>query len=166
MPMCPEPGIAQQMREAARIRLPERSFLRRDRDEAFLISNAPIFEPDIRDIPGFTADIRGKMLRLYPDESWIVRVEAQYPEPPDHLCASLARFRYEKANADNMLIFTRCIKLLDAGEAAPDEEWISCGRALRRHAAVALRGGCGGGLYAAAILIHQYNTLYKGEEHA
>lgn len=165
MPMRPEPGIAQQLREAARTRLPERAFLRRDRGDAFLISNAPIFEPDIRDIPGFTAFIRGRMLHLYPDESWIARVEAQYPEPPDHLCAGLARFRGERADADNMLIFTRCIKLLDAGEAASDEEWISCGRALRQQAAVALRGGCGGGLYAAAILIHQYNTLYKGEEH-
>jgi len=164
MPMQTEPGIPGMMRAAARACLPERAFLRRDRGDAFLITNAPAFNPDIREIPGFSLELQGSMLRLYPDESWIARTEAQYPEPPDRLCAGLARFRGERPAGGNMPLFIRCAKLLDAGKAASDEEWLSCGRALRQCAAVALRGGCGAGLYAAAILMYQFNTLYKGEK--
>lgn len=164
MPMRPESGIAQQMRAAVCACLPERAFLRRDRGDAFLISNAPAFNPDIREIPGFMLETQGRMLRIYPNENWVTRLESRFPEPPDHLCASLARFRNKKTDTGNMRIFIRCAKLLDAGEAASDEEWISCERILRQHAAVALRGGCGGGLYAAAILMNQFKTLYKGEK--
>ena len=164
MPMHPESGIAQQMRAAVRACLPERAFLRRDRGDAFLISNAPAFDPELRAIPGFSTEIQGTVLRICPDESWIAIAEAQYP-PPDHFCASLARFRDKETDTGNMLIFICCAKLLDAGKAAADEERISCERMLRRQAAIALRGGCGGGLYAAAILMHQFNTLYKGENH-
>ena len=153
--MWTECGPLRQMRAAARAALPPRAFLRRDRGEALFVTNAPALDPAPGEIPGFTAERRGALLHLLPDASWVARWERRFPEPPDDLCAGLARFRGAAPDHENLLLFARGAKLLDAG--AGSEEIIAYDRAVRQRAALALRGGCGGGLYAAAAICFQLN---------
>ena len=146
-------------RELLRAALPERAFLRRDRGDALFISNAPAFEPEIPDIPGFILERAGGLMRILPDESWLAAAEEK--APPDQLSASLIRFRGMEPGAEGLQLFARGMKLLDMGGAAPENEIDAYDRALRQRAALALRGGCGGGLYGASILNHQIRK--KGE---
>ena len=153
--MWTDAGPLRQMRASARAALPPRAFLRRDRGEMLFVTNAPAFDPALREIPGFIAERRGGLLFLLPDASWLRRWERRFPEPPDDLCAKLERFRGETPDQENLLLFARGAKLLDAG--ATPEDIAFYGRSLRQRAAVALRGGCGGGLYAAALIVFQLN---------
>ena len=63
--MWTDAGPLRQMRAAARAALPPRAFLRRDRGKALFVTNAPAFNPALREIPGFTAERRGGLLVLY-----------------------------------------------------------------------------------------------------
>ena len=144
-----------QLRAAARAALPPRAFLHRDRGEALFVTNAPAFDPALRDIPGFTAERRGTLMYLLPDAGWIARWERRDPEPPDDLCDKLLRFRGEAPDRENTLLIARGLKLLDGG--ATPEDIAAYDRILRQRAAVALRGGCGGGLYAMALIAFQLN---------
>ena len=151
--MWTDAGPLRQMRASARAALPARAFLRRDRGEMLFVTNAPAFDPALREVPGFIAEWRGGLLFLLPDAGWLRRWERRFPEPPDDLCAKLDRFRGEAPDRENLLLFARGAKLLDA-HATP-EDIAAYDRAVRQRAAVALRGGCGGGLYAAALLNHR-----------
>ena len=151
--MWTDAGPLRQMRARARAALPPRAFLRRDRGDALFVTNAPAFDPALREVPGFIAERRGGLLFLLPDASWLRRWERRFPEPPDDLCAKLERFRGEAIDRENLLLFARGAKLLDGG--AVSEDVAAYDRAVRQRAALALRGGRGGGLYAAALLNHQ-----------
>ena len=148
--MWTDAGPLRQLRASARAALPPRAFLRRDRGGALFVTNAPAFDPALREIPGFTAERRGTLLHLLPDANWIARWERRFPEPPNDLCAKLQRFRGMTPDRENLLLFVQGAKLLDAN--ATPEEFAAYDRRLRQCAATALRGGCGGGLYAAALI--------------
>ncbi|MBQ8506253.1 MAG: hypothetical protein IJ466_02320 [Clostridia bacterium] len=143
------------MRDLLRAALPERAFLRRDRGDALFITNLP----PLQAIPGFTLEARGGMTCILPEKCWMEELEARHPEAPDSLCGSLARFRGEAPGDDALRLFARGLKLLDM-ENAPSNEIEAFDRALRQHAAIALRGGGCGGLYALAILNYE---ISKGE---
>lgn len=151
-------------RSILRAALPERAFLRRDRGDALMVTNAPVFDPAICEIPGFTLQKQGSLMRIFPDEGWVSRWEDAYPAPPDDFCSTLLRFRGQKTNAENLVLFTHGLKLADAGDALSEAELTAFERALRQRAALALRGGCPGGIYASAVLLNRINHLYKGEK--
>jgi len=159
--MCINPGLLQQMRDALNASLPEKAFLRRDRGDALFISNAPTFDPGMREIPGFTIEVREKLMHILPDAGWLARLEAA--EPQDQLSRSLLRFRGQAPDHDNLRLFAQGLKLLDFPGSAPEAEIEAYDRALRQRAALALRGGCGGGLYAAALVNAQVQFI-KGEK--
>jgi len=159
-----EPSPMQAMREAVQPHLPTKAFLKRDRGEYLLVTNAPVFDPNLNLIPGFILERQGSILRILPDESWLLQLEGQFPEPPDHFCKSFLRFRGQHPDRNNLLIFARGAKLLDPGSTPLPAEISAYDRALRQRCAEALRGGAsGGGLYASALMLAQINTLYKGE---
>jgi len=164
--MCAEPSPMQTIREAIRPHLPPKAFLKRDRGEGLLTTNALVFNPNLDSIPGFILERQGSLLRILPDESWIVKLEQQFPEPPDFFGKTLLRFRGELPNRQNLLLCIQGLKLLDADYEPTPAEMSAYDRALRQRCAEALRGGaCAGGLYAAALILAQINTLYKGEQH-
>lgn len=144
------PSPLERLRTELRPLLPERAFLKRDRGDALLITNAPVFGCTPERLPGCIVENRGMLLCILPDAQWIAEYEAAIPEPPDHLSHSLLRFRGVEADIDNLHLFARIAKLLDAQPSPGEIE--ACDRALRNRAALALRGGCGGGLYACACV--------------
>ena len=157
-------SLPAQMRAILRAALPQRAFIRRDRGDAFLASNAPAFETELKQIPGFLLQQQDSILHISPDESWIAILERRNPEPPDRFCETLLRFKGRAPDRENMLLFIHGLKLLDAASAASEAEIEAYERSLRQRSALALRGECGGALYAAAIILNQINTKYKGEE--
>lgn len=155
--MGTEANLLQAMRARARAALPERAFLRRDRGDCLLVTNAPVFDSAFAGVPGFICFRRGTLACLLPDESWIERCERA--RPTDFLSETLLRFRGQRPDAEGLRLFAAGAKLLDGGAAA---ELAAYDQKLRQRAACALRGGCnGGGLYASALLNAQ---LRKGEK--
>ena len=148
--MWNESSPLERLRGELRPLLPERAFLKRDRGDALLISNAPAFGCTPERLPGCIVENRGMLLCILPDAQWIAEYEAAIPEPPDHLSRTLLRFRGVEADLDNLRLFAWCAKLMDAQPSPGEIE--ACDRALRNRAALALRGGCGGGLYACACV--------------
>ena len=148
--MWNRPAPLEQMRAELRPLLPEGAFLKRDRGDALLITNAPAlgFAPEY--LPGCILERRGPLVCILPDARWVADFEAAIPEPPDHLSRTLMRFRGVEADLDNLRLFARIAKLMDAQPSPGEIE--ACDRALRKRAALALRGGCGGGLYACACV--------------
>ena len=130
--------------------LPERAFLKRDRGDMLLVTNAPAFGLSPERLPGCIVERRGMLLRILPDAQWVAEYENGFSEPPDHLSRTLLRFRGVEADLDNLHLFARIAKLMDAQPSPGEIE--ACDRALRSRAALALRGGCGGGLYACACI--------------
>ena len=148
--MWNESSPLERLRGELRPLLPERAFLKRDRGDALLISNAPAFGCTPERLPGCIVENRGMLLCILPDAQWIAEYEAAIPEPPDHLSRTLLFFRGVEADIDNLHLFARIAKLMDAQPSPGEIE--ACDRALRNRAALALRGGCGGGLYACACV--------------
>ena len=148
--MWNEPSPLEMLRSELRPLLPERAFLKRDRGDALQITNAPAFGFSPECLPGCILERRGPLLRILPDAQWVADFEAAIPEPPDHLSRTLMRFRSVEADLDNLRLFARIAKLMDAQPSPGEIE--ACDRALRKRAALALRGGCGGGLYACACV--------------
>ena len=148
--MWNEPSPLEMLRSELRPLLPERAFLKRDRGDALLITNAPAvgFVPEA--LPGCIVENWGMLLRILPDAQWVADFEATVPEPPDHLSRTLLLFLGVEADPDNLRLFARIAKLMDAQPSPGEIE--ACDRALRNRAALALRGGCGGGLYACACV--------------
>ena len=148
--MWNEPSPLEMLRSELRPLLPERAFLKRDRGDALLITNAPALGLAPDRLPGCIVENRGMLLCILPDAQWIAEYEAAIPEPPDHLSRTLLFFRGVEADPDNLRLFARIAKLMDAQPSPGEIE--ACDRALRSRAALALRGGCGGGLYACACI--------------
>ena len=148
--MWNEPSPLEMLRSELRPLLPERAFLKRDRGDALLITNAPALGLAPDRLPGCIVENRGMLLCILPDAQWIAEYEAAIPEPPDHLSRTLLFFRGVEADPDNLRLFARIAKLMDAQPSPGEIE--ACDRALRNRAALALGGGCGGALYACACV--------------
>ena len=142
-----------EIRQAAAALLPPRAFLRRDRENALFITNAPRIDSgrDWQHIfagAGFAVLEENGLMRLWPGKNWLSRLENAWPEAPDHLSRSLRRFRGQDPDGPVLELFALGARILD-GDPVPDYE-----NRLRRLAAVGLRSHSGGGLYACAILNH------------
>lgn len=160
--------IAAALRHAAASALPEGAFLRRDRGDALFVSNAPRLCADgdwtlALNRAGFCCEVSGGLLRLWPDGTWLARLEAEYPQPPDALCEGLSRFAGLAPEAGSLALFALGAKALEAGAGGAAYD-----KALRQRAALCLRLNRtepdqptrGGGLYACALL----NFIIKEEE--
>ena len=139
-----------ELRRAARQLLPEGAFLRRDRGEALYVTDAPRRAPSIDwSAAGFICLEAKGLAHLTPDESWLDRLEALYPNPPDTLCQSFRCFT-GIPDAEALRLFARGMKALDAQSCD-----LQFSRALRQRAAVCLREHLpGGGLYACALALY------------
>lgn len=155
-----EETIVGEMRRTARLYLPERAFLKRDRGDALWITNVPAFDTEFCQIPGFICARRGGLLCLLPDEGWVRRCEDQ--PPLDVLSEAFVRFRGQDTDLDALKCFAEGLKLLEGGallEGARSYE-----QKLRQRTALALRGGCPqGALYACALLNARLKTSEKNK---
>ena len=126
----------------ARAALPEGAYLKRDRGDALLITDCGCA------VEGFARIPRGRLTALLPTSERILRWEQDFSAPAGAFSATLLRFRGPTPDNDNVLLFTRGVKLF-SGTAA---ELTVFDRAVRQTAAAALRTGNGGGVYALALL--------------
>lgn len=144
--------LISRMREELREALPPRAFLRRDRGEYLFVSNAPGFAGERPALPGFIWELRGPLLAILPDGSWARELEKD-GDAPDQLSGSLMRFRGGEIDRAGLGLLAQGWKLADAASSVNIDGILAYDRALRRRAALALRGACdGGGLYAGALL--------------
>lgn len=144
--------LSRRLREAAAACLPERAFLRRDRGDALFISNAPRLFPEKNWIErfsdaGFEGSEKNSMLRLRPSEKWLKELEKM--NAPDPLSESFSGFSGLPIDPESIALFALGARILDGDNTIPGYE-----KRLRQRAAVCLRSGGGGGLYACAILNH------------
>lgn len=145
--------LPEEMRSAVQARLPKQAFLKRDRGNGLFVSNALVFDAEIREIPGFHVECAGKLIRIFPDIVWIRKLEEEYADAQDDLSASLVRFKGAEISEEAMALFCTGVKLLDAGEGALPGEIVQFDRSVRQLAARTLRKDVSsGGLYALSLL--------------
>ena len=162
-------SLARTLRTAAAAALPEGAFLRRDRGDALFVTDAPRFgfRLDLASRlfeAGFYCTDNGGLLRLWPAEIWLTRLEAACPDPPDALSQALLRFRGRSADGESLKLFALGLRCLDGGDGAARFD-----RQLRQRAAACLRLNAmnpsepnrGGGLYACALLDHELEVQNK-----
>lgn len=123
--------------------LPEGARAKRDRGAGLYVSDAPV------DSPFFDCRPLKRGWRLLPAPELLGALEAEAGEPSGALLRSLARFRGMAAEPESIALFCEGAKLLEAPEPSRMDAW---DMRLRRRAAVCLRAGGGGGLYACALL--------------
>jgi len=154
------------MRAAIRAKLPPKAFLLIDRGENLFVSNAPIFDPEMPVVPGFSILRSGRNITFLPDESWLIRLERRTPEPPDELSRTLLRFRGEKIDSDALKLYAQVLKLAEGDTKAKVKDIEAFETALRKKAALALRTGGGGGLYGLAAALAQIKTMIQPPKEA
>ena len=146
-------ALAAALRAAARGALPGGALLRRDRGEGLFVTDAPRRYPDsgweaALARAGFEARVGDRGLAsLRPGAPWLEALAAAFPDPPDFLSAALKRFDGPPEEA-GLALFALGAKALEGGFGRADYE-----KRLRQQAAVCLRAGGGGGLYACALLL-------------
>lgn len=132
------------LRERVRAALPVRAFLRRDRGSALYVTDAPR-HGFTGEIAGLRAETQGGIARLHIKEEILDACDFL----PDDFARSLARFQNAPATGEALALFTEGMKLIEV----PDEAgYLAYDKKIRQAAAVALRTGEGGGLYACALV--------------
>ena len=158
LPFRSAPILAEALRGAARKALPGAAFLQIDRGGGLFAAGFGQESPgdgwaDALAKAGFSTVPHGRILRLAPDARWLEVLAAAWPDPPDYLCRTLRRFD-GPADAESLVLFALGAKGL---YGMPDPAFE---RRLRQRAAVCLRAGGGGGLYACALLLHLLNETH------
>jgi len=138
--------------------LPERAFLRRDREAALFVTNAPKFTDasaliDHFQVRGFICTAINDRLRISPGPAHITDFELRH-DPPDHLCKSLVRFRGQEPSADAVALFARGVQLIENADPGRLTEYM---KQTRQLSALSLRIRQGGA-YACALISHILET--------
>ena len=144
-------ALADALRAAARDALPRGAFLRMDRGDGLFVTDAPLRAPGsdweaALARGGFQIRRRGGLAVLRPGPGWMAAFAKAHPHPPDFLCASLQRFD-GPPEEESLALFALGLRARGDARAAADFD-----KRLRQRAAVCLRAGGGGGLYACALL--------------
>ena len=99
--------------------------------------------------PWFACERAGEVWRLWPTAALVAQYERV--EPPDALSRTFLRFRGLPDEAESRVLFCEGAKLAETPEKA---RIAALNKAVRQRAAVCMRLGGGGGLFACAILLN------------
>ena len=127
---------------------PPRSYLppgldaRRDRGSGLFVARERV------ESPWFSCERTGDVWRLLPTQALLREYERL--EPADALSRTFLRFRGLRVEAEGLALFCEAAKLAEAPEKA---RLAALERTVRQRAAVCLRAGGGGGLYACAAMM-------------
>ena len=128
---------------APRAYLPAGVNARRDRGEGLFVARERV------ESPYFTCVPVGGLWRLTPTET-LLREYDEKEAPQSALSRTFLRFRGLPVEKESLSLFCEAAKLLEAPERA---RLVVLDKALRQRAAVCLRTGGGGGLYACAMML-------------
>lgn len=133
--------------------LPAGAFLRRDRGDGLYVTNAPAFGAGravalALESLGYCVSLDESRLGMVPAPWRLLALEANHSLPPDAFAASLKRFAGLPVSKEAPALFAQGIKALEAGGSGA-AAWE---KRLRQAAALAMRQGGGGGLYACALV--------------
>jgi hypothetical protein len=143
------------LRDRVAAELPAGAFLRRDRGDALYITDAPrLGWAGV--IPGFDVAVRGGIARIIPRAELMGECDFE----PDALARELERFR--DLPPDCVKLFSLGIKVLESPGEVRIAEY---DRRIRQAAAVALRSGGSGGLYACALVLAEAKRRLGYESH-
>ena len=123
--------------------LPSGLNARRDRGEGLFITREAVQSP------WFACERAGGVWRLWPTAALVAQYERT--EPPDALSRTFLRFRGLPVEAESLALFCEGAKLAEAPEKARSA---ALDKAVRQRAAVCMRLGGGGGLFACTILLN------------
>ena len=127
---------------APRACLPPGVNARRDRGEGLFVVRERV------ESPYFACAPAGDVWRLTPTEALLREYELEAPQSA--LSRTFLRFRGLPVEKESVSLFCEAAKLLEAPERA---RIVALDRTLRQRAAVCLRTGGGGGLYACAMML-------------
>lgn len=138
--------------------LPERAFLRRDRNDMLFVTNAPQFTDGDKLAShfrerGFICTHVSSRLHISPGPEILLMFEQQH-EPPDFLCRSLLPLRGLPPAPEAVVLFSRGIQLLENADPGKLSDFA---RQTRQLAALCLRTRQGGA-YACALIDHSLQT--------
>lgn len=122
--------------------LPPGLSARRDRGAGLFIAREAVKSP------WFSCERAGTAWRLTPTQALVREYERN--EPADALARTFLRFRCLPVEAESLALFCEAAKLAEAPEKA---RLAALEKAVRRQAAVCLRRGGGGGLYACSTML-------------
>lgn len=142
-------ALPERFRGEVRAILPERAFLRRDREDALYVTDAPRFADAqaLREAlaeRGFLCEMRGERMAIFSDAARLTELEARC-SPPDFFCASLEKLRALAPSTEALKLFAVGVRLLEHSER------LTYSRRARQLAAVCLRTRSGGA-YACALI--------------
>ena len=162
--MNPDPrrSLPEALRAILRPILPCRAFLRRARGGAAFVTDAPrhLGEDENSALlarlesSGFLWREQNGLLFLSPGPRILTAFEDAHPNPPDFLCATLARFRGRAPCPQALALFADGVRLLE--RAAPGERR-DYERRTRQLAALCLRKNLGG-ICACALIAAQLDS--------
>lgn len=145
------------VREMVSKAIPDGAFLRRDRENALFITNAPA-KGEIAPLYDFIVEINGPMARIHIKPSSMERISNALDLPDSILSHELTRFKETSPEAAQL--FSDILKALDN---PPGADFDSLDRRVRRAAAVAMRSGGGDGLYHCAKALSELENIMKNE---
>ena len=129
---------------APRAYLPAGLDARRDRGEGLFVAREWV------ESPYFACARAGGLWRLTPTQALLREYEKA--EPKDALSRTFLRFRGLPVEQESVFLFCEAAKIAEVPECG---RLAALNRALRQRAAVCLREGGGGGLYACAAMLYQ-----------
>lgn len=131
------------IREYVRGALPQGAVLRRDRDDALYITDAPRLGWS-GPLDGFYVEICGPLARISPLAVTMQRCDYA----PDRLAQELSGMK--GASPEALTLFIECLKCAEAPDVGA---YGRCDKKLRQAAARAMRAGGGEGLYYCALAL-------------
>lgn len=144
-----------QLRSRVRESLPQTAHVLYAKGDALYFVH--LANANVNAVAGFEIEKTAFGLLLYPNAETVLDFEKRFA-PVDFFTRSVERFRFQPAEAEGRKLFAQGVKLLGQTANASDGKYL---QRVRNFAAVALRNGNGGGIYACARIASEITPAWE-----